>query len=79
MQAGRLRYKEDDRDVRYPAVLVTQTVNSTVDIFSISLECHFPLLPLGKSRWAKPNVAFRGRAGTETETETGVAIHSAAP
>ena len=27
----------------------------------ISLACHFSLLPLGKSRWAKPNVAFRGR------------------
>jgi len=30
---------------------------------TISLECHLSLLPLGKSRWAKPNVAFRGRVG----------------
>jgi len=31
MQAGRLRYKEGDRNVRYPAVLVTRSVSSTVD------------------------------------------------
>ena len=30
---------------------------------TISLEGPFSLLPLGKSRWAKPNVAFRGRVG----------------
>ena len=30
---------------------------------TISLECHFPLLPLGKSRRASPGVTFRGRVG----------------
>jgi len=30
---------------------------------TISIEGHFPLLPLGKSRRAKPVVAFRGRVG----------------
>jgi len=38
MQAGRLRYNEGDRDVRYPAALVTRSVNSTVDIFQSALE-----------------------------------------
>jgi len=30
---------------------------------TISLDCHFPLLPLGKPRRARPDVAFRGRVG----------------
>ena len=30
---------------------------------TISLECHFSLLPLGKARRARPDVAFRGRVG----------------
>ena len=34
---------------------------------TISLECHLSLLPLGKSRWAKPNVAFRGRDACPTK------------
>ena len=33
-----------------------------------SLEGHLSLLPLGKPRRARPDVAFRGRAGTETGT-----------
>ena len=54
MQAGRLRYKGGR--ARHADLFQHRRYTT------ISLECHFPLLPLGKSRRARPDVAFRGRA-----------------
>ncbi len=62
MQAGRLRYKEGDRDVRYQAVLVTRSVNSTVDIFQSVSNATFHSY-LSESRGGPGNVTFRGREG----------------
>ena len=62
MHAGRVHHEEDSRRevpgcTRHPHIFQHRRYTT------ISLEGHLTLLPLGKSRRARPDGAFRGRVG----------------
>ncbi len=82
MQAGRLRYKDDDRNVRYPAVLVTCSVSSTVDTSQSASPAIFHSY-LSESRggpgptWLSEGTAVSDRGRMRTETEMGQGVYNA--